>query len=101
LGAFVLRDFIVLLFAVAGGLTLSGIVANLYRILGRKPDGRALTLFYYLVMVVAGPSVLFENATRSYRAKDCSRLAYGFAVTLAGYWAFALGLLILSLRQLL
>jgi hypothetical protein len=96
-----LRDFTILMFAVAGGLTLSGIVANLYRLLGRKPDGGALTLFYYLVMVVAGPSVLFENATRSFRAKDCSRLAYGFAVTLAAYWAFALGLLLLSFRGLL
>jgi hypothetical protein len=85
-----------LLFAVAGGLTLSGIAANFYRILARKPVSRAETMIYYAVMSVAGPSVLFNNATRSFRGNDCSTAAYVFAVTVAGYWSFALGLLILT-----
>lgn len=91
-----MHQFVIFLFALAGGLTLSGIIANLYRIVGRKPDGKAQTVIYYGVMIFAGPSVLFENATKSFRAKDCSRVAYGFAIAIAGYWAFALGLVVLS-----
>jgi F0F1-type ATP synthase membrane subunit c/vacuolar-type H+-ATPase subunit K len=92
-----LKNILVLLFAIAAGLTVSGIVANLYRIVARKPQTRPETLAYYAIMVVAGPSVLIENATRSFRTKDCSPLAYGFAVALTGYWSFALGLLVLTL----
>ena len=91
-----MRHVILILFAVTGGLVTSGIVANLYRILARKPRSRAETLAYYAVMAVAGPSVLFENSTRSFRRKVCSALAWGFAATIAGYWAFLLGLLVLD-----
>lgn len=90
------RQILELLFAVAGGLTLSGIAANFYRILARKPVHRSETVIYFAVMAVAGPSVLFNNATRSFRGKACSTAAYVFAVAVAGYWSFALGLLILS-----
>jgi len=92
-----LRDVLVVLFATTGGLTLSGIAANLYRLLGGKPQSKPQTVVYYAVMAVAGPSVLFENATRSFRTKACTALAYAFAVAVSGYWSFALGLLILSL----
>jgi hypothetical protein len=40
--------------------------------------------------------VLFNNATKSFRAQDCSKAAYIFAVLLSCYWSFALGLVILS-----
>ena len=92
-----IKYLLVLIFAVASGLTASGIVANVYRILARKPETRPEHAIYYAVMVVAGPSVLFENATKSFRTKDCSALAYGLAVAITGYWAFALGLLVLSI----
>ncbi len=91
-----MKQALELLFAVAGGLTLSGIAANFYRIMARKPVSRAEKLLYYAVMSVAGPSVLFNNATRSFRGKACSATAYVFAVAVAGYWSFALGLVILS-----
>ena len=85
-----------LLFALAGGLTLSGIAANLYRILARKPASRPETMVYYAVMAVAGPSVLFNNATKSFRTRACSTTAYVFAVAVTGYWSFALGLAIMA-----
>ena len=91
-----MRQAVELLFAVAGGLTLSGIAANFYRILARKPISRAETMVYFAVMTVAGPSVLFNNATRSFCGNACSTAAYVFAITIAGYWSFALGLVILS-----
>ena len=86
-----MHTLILLLFAVASGLALSGIVANLYRLLARKPKGKPERIFYMGVMVVAGPSVLIDNATRSFRRKDCSGMAYGFAVTVTAYWSWALG----------
>jgi hypothetical protein len=48
-------------------------------------------------MVLAGPSVLLDNATRSFRRKDCSSLAYAFALGLAAYWSLALGIPLLAL----
>lgn len=91
-----MRHFILMLFALAAGLTLSGIAANLYRLLARKPQSRIATWIYYAVMVLAGPSVLVENSTRSFRRKECTRFAYGFAMGLAGYWAFMLGLVVIE-----
>jgi hypothetical protein len=91
-----LRDLTLMLFAITAGLTLSGITANIYRILAREPKKLGGTILYYAVMIFAGASVLLENATRSYRKKDCSGPAYGFAVAIVGYWCFILGLGILT-----
>jgi tellurite resistance protein TehA-like permease len=90
------QDLTIFLFALTGGLTLSGIIANIYRMVARKPKNRGETVIYYAVMAFAGASVLLENATRSYRKKDCSAPAYGFAIAIVGYWCFILGLGILS-----
>jgi hypothetical protein len=92
-----MRNFTLLLFAVAGGLTLSGIAANLYRLVAQKPSGGLAIYAHYAVMVFAGPSVLFENSTRSFRKKECGRAAYGFALGLALYWAFMLGLVLVDI----
>ena len=86
-----------LLFSLAAGLTLSGIAANLYRLLARKPESPPERIVYLAVMTMAGPSVLFNNATKSFRGKACSGTAYLFAVTLTGYWSFALGAAIIYL----
>ncbi len=86
-----MHTLILLLFAMAGGLALSGIVANLYRLLARKPKGQPEKLFYVGVMLFAGPSVLIDNATRSFRKKACSNAAYVFAVGVTAYWSWALG----------
>jgi hypothetical protein len=94
-----MRNFVLLLFAVAAGLTLSGIAANLYRMVAKKPSGTVATYTHYVVMVLAGPSILFENATRSFRKKECSHAAYGFALGLALYWAFMLGAVIIHLAR--
>ena len=90
-----MRDIVILLFALSGGLTLSGIAANAYRLLAHKPAGPGGKVVYYAVMAVAGPSVLVDNATKSFRARDCSVSAYAFALILAAYWSFAIGLVIL------
>ena len=90
-----MHQALMLLFALAAGPTLSGIAANLYRLLARKPESRPERLVYLAVMALAGPSVLFNNATKSFRGKACSTAAYLFAVTLTAYWSFALGAAVL------
>ncbi|MBV9550459.1 MAG: hypothetical protein JO256_12390 [Alphaproteobacteria bacterium] len=87
------------LFATTGGLALSGIVANLYRLLARKPKSSPERAFYLGIMALAGPSVLIDNATRSFRRKNCSSVAYLFAICLTLYWSFALGWLLIALRR--
>lgn len=87
----------VVLFAIAFGFTASGITANLYRLIASKPEGLPGKIVYAGVMVLAGPSVLFENAAKSFRAKKCSSIAFWLAAAVAGYWSFALGLFVLSI----
>ena len=94
-----MRALLMLLFATTGGLALSGIVANVYRLLARKPKSSPERVFYLSVMTLAGPSVLIDNATRSFRRKDCSRIAYLFASGLTAYWSFALGWLLIVLQR--
>ena len=96
-----MHTVLLLLFATTGGLALSGIVANLYRLLGRKPARRAEKAVYGAVMVLAGPSVLIDNATKSFCKKACSGGAYAFALGLSAYWSFALGYFLISLDTLL
>lgn len=90
-----LHETAVLLFSITTGFACSGIVANLYHLLnGRKERlGRRV---YLATMVVAGPSELFERSAKSWREKNCSWLTFWLAAAVAGYWSFALGLLIIQ-----
>jgi hypothetical protein len=91
------RDVMVALFATAAGFTASGITANIYRIFVKaKAESFPARIGYVAVMVAAGPSVLFENAARSWRKKDCSAVAFWLAAAVAGYWSFALGLFVIE-----
>lgn len=87
----------VFLFAMTGGFALSGIVANLYRLIAPKTESSGKKAAYYIVMVVAGPSVLFDNAARSWRKKACSAVAFWLAAALSAYWSFIIGLFGLSI----
>ncbi|MBL6936303.1 MAG: hypothetical protein ISS15_13385 [Alphaproteobacteria bacterium] len=88
-------------FATLCGFTASGILANLYRLIAKKPETTTGRVGYAVVMVVAGPNVLFENAATSFRAKDCSSFAFWLAVSIACYWSFGLGLFVIQLGQLI
>jgi hypothetical protein len=91
-----MHEFLVFLFAIAAGITASGLTANIYGLLGGEPTTRLSTVIHYAVMIVAGPVVLAANSTRSFRQKECSRAAYALALVFSGYWSFAMGLFILS-----
>ncbi len=90
------RDLLVVLFAMSAGFTASGLVANTYRLIAKKPENPFEKTAYIAVMVLAGPNVLFENAAKSVRAKSCSKIAFFLAAAVTGYWSFAIGLFILN-----
>ncbi len=92
-----LHGLLIILFAIAFGFTASGITANLYRMVAPKPESLKARIIYAGVMVLAGPSVLFENAATSWRGKKCSGIAFWLAAALAGYWSFALSLFVLNI----
>lgn len=92
-----LHDLFVVLFATTTGFTASGIVTNLYRLIFPKTASTMARSAYVGVMVVAGPTVLFEHAARSRREKSYSATAFWLAMAVAGYWSLALGLILLEL----
>jgi hypothetical protein len=91
------KDILLVAFATLAGFTASGILANFYRLVARKPQTSAGRLGYAAVMVVAGPNVLFENAAVSFRKKDCSGFAFWLASAISAYWSFAIGLFIIQI----
>jgi hypothetical protein len=97
LGGKTMQHFLVFLFAMTGGFAASGILANAYRLVAPKPETSASKSIYYAIMVVAGPTVLFDNAAKSWRAKSCSALAFWLAAALAAYWSLIIGLFGISL----
>ncbi len=92
-----MHQFIVFLFAIAAGMTASGLVANIYRLVASEPKTKLATVIHCAVMIFAGPVMLIGNSTKSLRAKQCSKAAYALALALSGYWSFAMGLIVLSL----
>jgi fucose permease len=92
-----MHGLIIVLFAIAIGFTASGITANTYKLIAKKPESLQARIVYAGVMILAGPSVLFENAATSFRSKKCSSIAFWLAATVAGYWSFVVGLFVLSL----
>jgi len=92
-----LHEVAVALFAITAGFTASGIAANLYRLLAKKPESKGGKTVYFAVMVVAGPSVLFENAAKKFRTKACSMIAFWLAAMVSAYWSFVIGLFVLNI----
>ena len=92
-----MHGLIIVLFAIVIGFTASGITANIYRLIAKKPESLRARIVYAGVMVLAGPNVLFENAANSFKAKKCSSIAFWLAAAVAGYWSFVLGLLVLNI----
>jgi len=89
------KDLIVAFFAVAAGFTVSGIVANSYKLVTREHELSKL-MWNVPLMAVAGPNVIFGQAATSLRARNCSSLAFCLATAITGYWSFVLGLFLLD-----
>jgi len=92
-----MHEVTVFFFAIASGLAVSGIVANIYKIVARSAKQLPETTLHWIIMVLAGPIILFENASQSLLAKKCSLPGFCLAIALSLYWSFALGLFVLSI----
>jgi hypothetical protein len=91
-----MHDFIVFMFCIAAGVTASGLISSIYRLVASEPETRLGTILHCAVMVIAGPVVLVTNSTKSYRDKRCSKAAYAMAIALSAYWSFVTGVILLS-----
>ncbi|HEY1615573.1 MAG TPA: hypothetical protein VGF97_17980 [Rhizomicrobium sp.] len=92
-----MHDAFVALYAMTAGFTASGIFANSYRLIAKDAQTSVGRAFYVAIMVVAGPSVLFEKAVDSWRKKTCTGTALGLAAAVCGYWSLAIGLLVIQI----
>ena len=91
-----MRSIWLILFAITAGFTASGIVANLYRACGLSGESRGGWIVRGLVMIVAGPNVIFETAVRSFASKQWTPSFFWLVAAGLAYWSLALGLFILD-----
>lgn len=84
------------LFAISAGFTASGIVANLYRVLGFTGESNAGRIGRVLVLIVAGPTVVFESALRGKLAGAWPAWLFWSVAAGLAYWSLALGLFVID-----
>jgi hypothetical protein len=85
-----------MLYSVTAGFTASAITANLYRIAGIKAESTGSKVFRSAVLILAGPSVLFESAMRGFIGRTWHPVSFWLAATVVLYWSLGLGLLLLQ-----
>lgn len=92
-----MKQFMLLLYIVAVGLTASGIIASLYRLAGAKAQSANGKMVRNAIMVFAGPVVLLETAIRGLRNKKWQKHWVWFATAGVAYWSLALGMFVLQI----
>jgi hypothetical protein len=85
-----------MLFAITAGFTASAIIANLYRVCGVKKDTSTGRTLHAAVLVLGGPSLLFEAAMNGLLTKKWHPVSFWLAAAGILYWSLALGLLVLE-----
>jgi hypothetical protein len=85
-----------ILFATTAGFTASAIIANLYRACGFTTQSSAARIGRAVVLIFAGPSVIFEMAMRGLLKKEWSRAFFWLVAAGLAYWSLALGLLVID-----
>lgn len=91
-----MHSFVVLLFSLGAGFTLSGLVAAVYRLSGFVPKTITGRVAEAAILIFAGPTTYVANATTSLKKKECSPAGYLLMVAICGFWSFATGMLVLS-----
>ena len=89
------------LIVITAGFTASGIAANLYRIGGFTTNQVSGNIFRAVVLVFAGPNVIFETAVQARLNKTWSPLVFGLVTAAVCYWSLALGLFVLHVASAL
>ncbi len=86
-----------ILFAVAAGFTASGVVASLYRLSSMNSETQSGKIVGTAVLVLAGPSVIFQMAMNGLRKKEWKPLMCWTVVAGLTYWSLGIGLLMLDI----
>jgi len=92
-----MTPLLLIFFSMTAGFTISAIVANLYRLSGAKAQDSSGRTIRLVVMVVAGPSVIFENAMRGLIARQWPITAFLLVAMGVAYWSLVLGLIALNI----
>jgi hypothetical protein len=92
-------SFWLILFATTAGFTASGIIANLYRVCGFSAQTTPARVARSIVMIFAGPSVIFETAMRGFLKKEWSRSFFWLVAAGLAYWSLAIGLFVMDLAM--
>lgn len=85
-----------MVYSITAGFTASAIAANLYRVAGIKAESTGSKLFRSAVLIVAGPSVLFESAMKGFIKKSWNPVSFWLVAMVVLYWSLGLGLLVLQ-----
>ena len=92
-----MRGIWLVLFAIAAGFTTSGVVASLYRCSGVSSEPHGGKVVATVILVLAGPSVIFRMAMSGLRNKEWKPLVGWLVVAGLTYWSLAIGLLVLDI----
>ena len=96
-----LKDLMIVLFAMAAGYTVSGIASNLYQLIAGKPEQSLARPSHLLVMVLAGPNVILDKVASARKARNCSVALFWLVVAISSYWSFVIGLFLLNVAVVL
>jgi hypothetical protein len=90
-----MHELVLLLFAVAAGVTASGVVTTVFRLVAVAPQTKIAILIHWIVMAIAGPVILIENSTRAFHKETCTLADYSQALALSVFWSLTTGLFLL------
>jgi hypothetical protein len=79
------------LIVVTAGFTASAIVANLYRIAGFTPETTSGHVLRLAVLMIAGPSEIFETAIEGRINGRWSAVGFWLVISAVCYWSLILG----------
>src|SRR5262249_52668022 len=92
-----MKDLWLIFFAIGAGFTASGIVATIYKICGLDPRTTPGKTVKIAIMVVAGPSMLFESAMKGFVDRRWPPVFFWLAAAGVAYWSLALGLFLIDI----
>src|SRR5262245_5732463 len=82
-----MHSFVVFLFAIGVGFTLSGLVAAVYRLMGFAPQTITGRIAEAAIFIFAGPTTYVAKATASLKKKECSTPVYFLVLGICGFWS--------------
>jgi hypothetical protein len=86
----------ILMIVLTAGFTASAIAANIYRIAGFAPETTSGQCLRLMVLMVAGPSEIFETAVEARINRHWSALGFWLVIAAVGYWSLILGVIVVT-----